>query len=471
MRRETAAGGIDRVRTDPVLPAGPKAPFLLRMMLASFDRSRSMSLDERRAQYGPDFTLKLPLFGKCLVISEPDEVRQLFKAGPAELGNMEPNLGRVMGSGSLFALSGEAHRSQRKLLTPAFHGSRLAEYRALMAEEARIGMSAWPAGESVASLPAMNAITLNIILRTVFGAEGDDLDALRDLLPRIVKLGSVLAATPIPEWQLFGYAPWGRFNRMRAEYDAIIGRLIAHARADPTLEARSDILAMLIGATYDDGTPMSDQEIADELITLLTAGHETTATTLAWAIERLRRHPAFMEKLVASVDAGNDELLNAFINEVQRTRPVIAMTFRKVLTDGYAVGPWRVPHGMHIMIGISLVQTDSRLFDEPHRFRPERFLDQRADPYELIPFGGGTRRCIGAAFAHMELQVVLRTLLTEHAITPSDKRSEAWKSRGVAFAPAYGGQIVRHPRNAQGHAIRSLAPTAQDELSPSSMSH
>ena len=306
----------------------------------------------------------------------------------------------------------------------------------------------------------MNAITLNIILRTVFGAEGDDLNALRRLLPRMVKLGSVLAATPIPEWDLFGYAPWGRFNRMRAEYDAIIGRLIARARADSALDQRSDILAMLIGATYDDGTPMNDREIADELITLLTAGHETTATTLAWAIERLRRHPEFMHRLVAAVDAGDDALLNAFINEVQRTRPVIAMTFRKVLTDGYAIGPWRVPRDMHIMIGISLVQTDPRLFDEPHRFRPERFLDQRPDPYELIPFGGGTRRCIGAAFAHMELQVVLRTLLTEHSITPTDKRSEAWKSRGVAFAPAYGGQIVRYPRNAEGHAIRSLAPTA-----------
>lgn len=446
MRRNTATGEFDHQSSAYNLPNGPRAPFLLRMMLASFDRSKSMSLDDRRSQYGPDFTLKLPLFGTCLVISEPNEIRQLFKADPAELGNMEPNLGRVMGPGSLFALAGDPHRSQRKLLTPAFHGSRLAEYRALVAEEARAGMAAWPAGKSVASLPAMNRITLNIILRTVFGAEGEDLDALRRLLPRMVKLGSILAATPIPEWELFGYAPWGRFNRMRAAYDAIIGRLIAQARADPAIEQRSDILAMLIGATYDDGTPMSDREIADELITLLTAGHETTATTLAWAVERLRRHPAFMAKLVAAVDGGDDELLNAFINEVQRTRPVIAMTFRKVLADGYAIGPWRVPRGMHIMIGISLVQTDPRLFDEPHRFRPERFLDQRPDPYELIPFGGGTRRCIGAAFAHMELQVVLRTLLTEHSITPTDKRSEAWQSRGVAFAPADSGQIVRYPR-------------------------
>lgn len=446
MRQDSTADVARRADSHYVLPDGPRAPFLLRMLLASFDRSKSMSLEQRRTQYGNDFMLKLPIFGRSLVVSEPDEVRQLFKADPAELGNTDPNLGRVIGPGSLFALSGEPHRSQRKLLTPAFHGNRLAEYRELMAEEARAGMAAWPEDKSLASLPAMGKITLNIILRTVFGAKGGDLQTLRDLLPRLVRLGSILAATPIPQWQLFGYAPWGRFNRMRAEYDAIVARLIGHARSDPAITERSDILAMLIGARYDDGTPMTDSEIADELLALLTAGHETTATTLAWAIERLRRHPEFLDKLVAAVDSGDDTLLNAFINEVQRTRPVIAFTFRKVLADGYAVGPWRVPSGTHIMIAISLVQTDPRLFEEPHRFRPERFLDKRPDPYELIPFGGGLRRCIGAAFAHMELQVVLRTLLSEHVVVPTDQPGEAWQSRGVAFAPGDGGQIVRRPR-------------------------
>lgn len=268
MRQDTAAEGPRQSNSGYVLPDGPKAPFLVRMLLASFDRKKMMSLDDRRRQYGSDFMLKLPLFGHCLVVSEPDEVRQLFKADPAELGNTDPNLGRVMGPGSLFALSGEPHRSQRKLLTPAFHGNRLAEYRALMAEEARAGMADWPDNRAVASLPAMSAITLNIILRTVFGAEGRDLDTLRDLLPRLVTLGSILAATPIPQWELFGYAPWGRFNRMRAEYDAVVDRLITRARADPAISERSDILAMLIGAHYDDDSPMSDSEIADELLAL-----------------------------------------------------------------------------------------------------------------------------------------------------------------------------------------------------------
>jgi len=431
-----------------MLPSGPWAPFLLRMLLGAMDRSRSLSLADRRRQYGRDFTLKLPLFGKTLVISDPDKIRTLFKADPAELGNMEPNLGRVMGRGSLFALSGEPHRAQRKLLTPAFHGNRLAEYRELMAEEARAGMAHWPEGESVASLPAMNDITLRIILRTVFGAEGQDLDALRELLPRLVNLGSILAATPIPRIDLFGYAPWGRFHRMRAEYDAIVNRLIENARADGAYEHRSDILSMLLGARYDDGAPMSDREIADELVTLLTAGHETTATTLAWAVERLRRHPEFMDRLVASLDAGETDLLDAFINEVQRTRPVIAFTFRKVLADSYTIGPWRAPRGMHIMIAIDLVQTDADLFPEPMRFNPDRFVGVRPDPYQLIPFGGGVRRCIGAAFAHMELQVVLKTLLSEHRLQPTTDKGEGSHSRGVAFAPAQGGQIVRYPRQA-----------------------
>ena len=431
-----------------MLPSGPWAPFLLRMLIGAMDRSRSLSLADRRRQYGRDFTLKLPLFGKTLVISDPDKIRTLFKADPAALGNMEPNLGRVMGRGSLFALSGDPHRAQRKLLTPAFHGNRLAEYRELMAKEARAGMAHWPEGESVASLPAMNDITLRIILRTVFGAEGRDLDALRELLPRLVNLGSILAATPIPRIDLFGYAPWGRFNRMRAEYDAIVNRLIENARADGAYEHRSDILSMLLGARYDDGAPMSDREIADELVTLLTAGHETTATTLAWAVERLRRHPEFMDRLVASLDAGETDLLDAFINEVQRTRPVIAFTFRKVLADSYTVGPWRAPKGMHIMIAIDLVQTDAELFPEPMRFNPDRFVGVRPDPYQLIPFGGGVRRCIGAAFAHMELQVVLKTLLAEHRLEPTTEKGEGSYSRGVAFAPARGGQIVRYPRRA-----------------------
>lgn len=448
MRPDRTADTARRTGPGYVLPDGPNAPFLLRLLLASFNRSKSMSLDDRRAQYGHDFMLRLPIFGRSLVISEPEEVRQLLKADPDQLGNTDPNLGRVMGPGSLFSLSGGAHRSQRKLLTPAFHGNRLAEYRELMAEEARVGMSAWPTDESVPSLPAMGAITLNIILRTVFGAEGRDLHALRDLLPRLVRLGSILAATPIPSWELFGYAPWGRFNRMRADYDTIVTRLIDKARADPAINERSDILAMLIAARYDDDSAMSNSEIADELVTLLTAGHETTATTLAWAIERLRRHPTFLNKLVSAVDAGDDQLLDAFINELQRTRPVIAFTFRRVHADGYAIGPWRVPRGMHIMLAISLVQTDPNLFEAPHRFWPERFLGKRPDPYELIPFGGGVRRCIGAAFAHMELQVVLRTLLSEHVLVPTDAPDEAWKSRGVAFAPADGGQIVRHPRQA-----------------------
>lgn len=429
-----------------LLPNGPKTPYLIRFLLSSFNRSKSLSFEERRKLYGSDFTLKLPMFGKCLVVSEPDEVRQLFKADPNEIGNPEPNLGRLLGGGSLFAMSGEAHRRQRKLLTPAFHGNRLAEYRDLMAEEARVGMAAWPEGETVASQTAMSTITLNIILRTVFGVEGRDLHALRDLLPRLVKAGSLLAAIPMPEWHLFGYAPWGRFNRLRAEYDSIVTRLIQNARADPAIDQRADILAMLIGAKYDDGRFMSDSEIADELATLLVAGHETTASTLAWAIERLRRHPEFMDKLVAAVDAGEDELLDAFIQEIQRTRPTIAMPARRVLVDGYELGPWRLPRGMTIMISIPLVHTDSRLFEQPYMFSPERFIDNRADPYQLIPFGGGVRRCIGAAFAHMEFKVVLRTLLTEHTLEPTSEGGEAWHSRGIAFGPADGGQIVRYAR-------------------------
>jgi cytochrome P450 len=218
------------------------------------------------------------------------------------------------------------------------------------------------------------------------------------------------------------------------------------ALADPGLGEREDVLALMLRSRYEDGSPMTRAEIADELITMLAAGHETTATTLAWAVERLQRHPELLERLVAEVDAGCDDLLNATIFEILRTRPVIDTTFRQVKAPTLQIGPWTMPQGQTIVASIGLLHADESVFHDARRFDPDRFVSQRPDPAEWIPYGGGVRRCIGAAFATMEIRVVLRTLFRDYTICPSRARDEGWKSRAVALAPSRGALVQVRPR-------------------------
>jgi cytochrome P450 len=295
-------------------------------------------------------------------------------------------------------------------------------------------------------------ITLGVILRAVFGAEGAELDQLRGLLPRMVALGSRLALLPVPRVELGGLSPWGRFRVMRRRYDAIVERLIATAR-DGDLDGRDDILATMLHSRYDDGSAMSHAEIADQLLTLLAAGHETTATTLAWAVERLRRHPRVLDALAGEVDAGGTALRLATIHEVQRTRPVIDIVGRQVKVDGLQIGRWTLPRGCAVLVSIALIHEDGSLFPDPKAFDPNRFLDAKPDLYQWIPFGGGTRRCLGAAFATMELNVVLRTMLRDFVLLPTAEPAERWHSRGVANAPGKGGVAVVRRRTAVAPAL------------------
>ncbi len=295
-------------------------------------------------------------------------------------------------------------------------------------------------------MPSMMRITLNVILRAVFGAEGQELERLRETLPPGIQLGSKLALIPVPQWDWGRWSPWGRFHQYRREYDAIVEQLIDKALADPNLDTRDDVLSVLLQSRYEDGSPMTRAEIADELITMLAAGHETTATTLAWAIERLQRHPELLDRLTADLDNGSEELLHATILEIQRTRPVIDVTFRQVKATALQIGPWTLPQGQTIVASIGLLHADEAVFPDARRFDPDRFLSRPPDPAEWIPYGGGIRRCIGAAFATMEMRVVLRTLLRHYIISPSSARDERWQSRGVAIAPARGARVRIQPR-------------------------
>jgi len=421
------------------LPPGPKTPALVQGTVAVTAQRRG--IPRLREHYGDAFTVKVPGFGQIVVISDPGQVRQLFLAGPDVAENLDQNLGRVLGPGSMFALTGERHRKERKLLVPPFHGRRLAAYERITEEETERELASWPEGRPFAVMPSTMRITVNVILRAVFGATGQDLDLLRVQLPKAVKLGSILAAVPLPKTK-GKWTPWGRAMALRQGYDAIIERMIAAAEADPELDQRDDVLALMVQARYEDGSRMTNSDIADELLTLLAAGHETTATSLAWAVERLRRNPQVLARVQAEARDGESALRTATIYEVQRTRPVITGTGRIVAAAEFELGKWRIPKGYRIFAATNLIHSDERFFERARQFDPDRFLERKPDTYTWIPFGGGTRRCIGAAFAHMEMDIVLRTLLREFDPQPTTESGERWHNRGVAFAPARGGRAV-----------------------------
>jgi cytochrome P450 len=429
--------------TDPVrLPPAPRIPKLLQG-LGFVARERSLAALARR--YGPAFTLSLPFFGEVVVISDPVLIKQLFTAS-ADLVVRAGVLGEMFGPGSTFGLQGAAHRERRKLLVPAFHGKRLQGYEAIIEEEVLRETASWPEGREFETLPSMLRITLNTILRAVFGAEGAALDELRELLPPMVLRGARLAALPpIARRDMGAWSSGAKLARYRGRYDTIIRRLIADIRNDPGLEQRTDVLTLMLRARYDDGSPISDDHIADELLTLLAAGHETTATALAWAVERLRRHPRLLARLTAEADAGRSELRQATIWEVQRTRPAIADAARTVKTR-IRLGEWVIPEQHVVLVSISLAHTSERSFPHAASFNPDRFVGSPPDTHAWISYGGGIRRCIGAAFANMEINVTLRTLLSEFEFGTTHAAGERPHFRGVATAPAGGGRAVVYRR-------------------------
>jgi cytochrome P450 family 138 len=434
------------------LPPGPRLPAAIQGLAFTVSRRRAMQRMRRR--YGAAYSARLPLFGPAVFLNDPVLIKQLFMTSTDLVGNLQPNLGRVLGPGSFFSLDGEAHKRQRKLLVPPFHGRRMKEYEEIIADEAHLEMATWPEGVPFSTLQPMMRITLNIILRAVFGAEGAEFEALRKLIPPMVELGSKIALVgklPLP---LGRFDPWRRFARYRQEFDEIVGKLIADTLADPHLDERKDVLSLMLQARYDDGEPISQQDIADQLTTLLAAGHETTATTLAWAIERLSRHPDALDRMT------DPDYRQAAIIEVQRVRPVIDLTGRRVKADHIQLGEWVIPRGHSLMVGIGAVHEDDSVFPDAGAFRPERFLGSPPDSYEWIPFGGGTRRCIGAAFANMEMNVVLRTLLNEFELVTTTAPGERWHNRGVAYAPAKGGLAVVHRRS------RTAANDTRSERAP-----
>ena len=426
------------------LPPGPRIPKLLQWI--GFIGSRRRMLQYLAGKYGPAISVSLPNFGPSVIVTNPDLARQVFLASPDELGNIQPNLSRLLGSGSVFALEGAAHRQRRNLLSPPFHGKHVRAFEDIFVEETLRQTANWPVGEEFPTLPSMMHITLNVILRAVFGAQGAELDQLRRIIPPWVTLGSRLVALPIPSRNYGRFTPWGQLAAWRREYETTLDRLIAEVRADPDFASRTDVLSLMLRSSYEDGTVMSRKDIGDELLTLLAAGHETTASTLAWVFERLCRQPELLAELTAEADTDQNTLRRAAIREVQRSRTVIDFSGRHVYAPAFRLGEWVLPRGHTVVVAISQIHRDAADFVDPHRFDPHRYLDNNPSVFAWLPYGGGTRRCPGSSFANLEMDLVLRTVLRHFEIEPTATAGEKWHARGVAFTPKKGGRIVVRPR-------------------------
>jgi hypothetical protein len=407
----------------------------------SFLVARNAMIKRLQRRYGDEVSIEMPGFGHMVLVSTPELVKTVYTAKPDVLHAGKNPLGEVLGPGSLFSMDEERHLRERRMLLPPFHGERMRSYEAIIEEEATRGMADWADGVEFASIESFQSITLRIILRAVFGAEGRELAELEKLLPPMTTIGQQLVTVPILRRNWGRRSPGQRWKRMHAHYMRLATKLVDDHLADPNLDERIDILALMLRAQLEEGGEVDRAETADELLTLLVAGHETTASALAWLVERLRRHPEVLHRLEGEARGERNALRLATAEETLRVRPVINATARLVMKP-FDLGPWRVPPGHRVVTGIALMHRDDRFHAPARAFEPDRYVGKKPDTYAWVPFGGGVRRCLGAAFAQFEIDVVLRSLLRNFELQPTDAPSEREGFRGVAFAPAKGGLAV-----------------------------
>jgi cytochrome P450 len=396
-------------------------------------------------RYGDMFALRIAYEGTWVMLADPAAIKQVFTGDPKVFHAGEGNqiLEPVLGKSSVLVLDEKPHMSQRKLLLPPFHGTRMQGYEQTMSEIAEREIETWPTGTPYQLRPRMQAMTLEIILQTVFGVrEGERMGALRAALREFLDLTTnpqiLLPLLLLGPSRVRKFPP---FRRRVDRVDELIYREIAERRAAADVEQRDDVLSMLIAARHEDGSPMRDEEMRDELLTLLVAGHETTATSLSWAIERLSRNPDKLERLRAEVLEGREEYLTATIQETLRLRPVISIVIRK-LTEAVEIGGYQLPAGISVAPCVYLVHRNPEVYPEPQRFLPERFLDNPPGTYTWIPFGGGVRRCLGASFAQFEMAVVLKELVKRHQIRPANPKPERVFRRAITETPRHNAEVI-----------------------------
>jgi cytochrome P450 len=444
------------------LPPGPRTPTALQS-IGWWSRPTAY-MERCRARYGKRFTIRLLGQSPFVILSDPDEIKQVFTAPPDVLhpGEGARILEPVIGANSVILLDEDPHMRQRKLLLPAFHGEKMQRLSGLMGELAEREVASWPTGEPTPLHGRLQRLTLEVILRAVFGLQrGAQLDELRDLMTEVLAFGeSPLSLLPPAQRLLAGRGPVGRMERVGARADALIYALIEERRQDRG--DGEDVLSMLLGARDEDGEPMSPAELRDELVTALVAGHETTASQLAWALERIAREPGVQRRLHEELDDGSDDAyLTATINEILRRRPVVPNAEPRLVKQPVQIGDIEYQPGVVLFASAYLVHHDAAIYPDPYAFRPERFLDQTPGTYTWIPFGGGRRRCLGASFALLEMKIVLRAALTCYELRSTGGPPEITRRRGITFSPSGGSRVIldeRTPSASERSSASAKAP-------------
>jgi cytochrome P450 len=444
-------------------PPEPRLPRLVQTFFFIFGSRWFISRMARR--YGPVVQLSTAFDSNFVMVFDPALVKDVFRGPPERLRAGEANepLGPALGMRSLLLLDGEEHLRQRRLMLPPFHGQRMRAYEDVMREAADRAIDSWPLNREFALLPTTQQLTLDVILRTVFGvAEG----------PRQEELKRRLRAMIDPVSNRFGILlmvlmrrgnkrALARFEERRRRVDELIYDEIARRRQAPDLDQREDVLSMLLLARDEDGRPMTDVELRDQLVTLLVAGHETTATGLAWVFDLLLRNPRVLAKLRQAVADGDDSYVDAVAKEALRIRPVVPGVGRVVRGGTFELGGYTLREGTEINPSIAVIHARPDAFAGPREFRPERFLeDDPPDTYTWIPFGGGTRRCIGASFALFEMRVVIRRVIERTTLEAASDEAERVERRGVTMVPKRGTRVLLRERRPAPAAAEPAEPAA-----------
>lgn len=423
------------------LPPGPRFPRAVQT--AVFMRFWPRAVAACRRRYGDIITLRPAGLGTIVYLADRADIKTVFAGDPAvyHAGEANSMLRGILGDTSVLVVDGDVHRDRRRLMMAPFHRDPVARLSPVMAEIAAANIAGWPVGRPFPVGPRMSALTLEVILRTVIGASDPArLAALRRAMPKVLNLGPWgMLAVARPELQQ--RLPW-RFLRHRLQAaDELLYAEIADRRCDPNLAEREDVLAMLVRAADADGRTMDDRELRDQLMTLLAAGHDTTATALSWALERLTRHPAVLAKAVQAAREDDDEYLDAVAKETLRIRPVVFDVGRK-LTAPIELHGYRLPAGVMVAPGIGLVHADPAVYDHPQSFDPDRMVGATLSPTTWLPFGGGNRRCLGAGFAQTEMRVVLKEVLRRVDLATTSEPGERQRVRGVVLEPHRGARVT-----------------------------
>jgi cytochrome P450 len=424
-------------------PPGPRLPAVVQA--AGLWRDPIRWLLGQRRRHGDVFSVKYPSFPRLVYVSDPELVKEvftgdptLFHAGEANASVLEP----ALGPHSVLTLDENEHMRQRKLLLPPFHGERMHRYGELIRGIADREIATWPVDRPFPLRPRMQRITLDVILTAVFGIRDPDrLAVARGVVDQFARRSHAVLLFPLLRRRFGRFSPQARFERARSSLDDLLYEEIAARRLEAEDAERDDVLSLLLAARHEDGAPMSDEELRDELVTVIGAGHETTATALAWGMERLLRTPSALGRLRESLAEDEDEYLDAVIKETLRTRPVITDVARK-LTAPTQIGGYVLPAGTLVLPAIIAIHHRPDLYPEPFEFRPERFLEGQGEGYAWIPFGGGVRRCLGASFAQYEMRIVLRAIVERAGLRAARPRPERLRPRNITLAPARGARVV-----------------------------